>query len=191
MSTLPPVLYWSASLAARLNANVGDDPRHGLIDFTAADWPTYWTGDGDFWARADGLLDDAVRLVAEVPTVETATEYGVRWPADASHGPDAEHDDRHEVHGTRDSATRVVAMYRSEGAELVQRDIRRGQWREVAEPDPAVVEADDQAVETVRERYSGRGPGRCGCGGNLPATTHTHSPASCVSQVSATARRWV
>ncbi len=72
---------------------------------------------------------DALRArVAELEAGEVTTEYAVRWPAAAPHGPDADHDDQHEVHGTRESAERVAAMYRHEGAELVQCEVRRGPW---------------------------------------------------------------
>ncbi len=58
---------------------------------------------------------------------------------------------------------------------------------EATEPaDPAAAEADDLAVETLRERYSGCGAGPCGCGANPSAPVEVDEPHSSFS-----ARRWV
>lgn len=62
--TLPPVLYWSASLADQMNAREGEDARHGLIDLTVATVPTHWV-DFDGWCVLNRVPDDAVRLVLE------------------------------------------------------------------------------------------------------------------------------
>lgn len=58
--------------------------------------------------------------LAEMEAGEVTTEYAVRWPE----GPFAEI----EVHGTQESAARVVAKYRDDGPELVSREVRRGPW---------------------------------------------------------------
>lgn len=61
---LPPVLYWSPSLAARSNLHEGHDQRHGLIDATVASFIQHWV-DGDGWCVLGRLPSDAIRLVGE------------------------------------------------------------------------------------------------------------------------------
>lgn len=63
MTTLPPALYWSASLAEHVNATEGTDPCNGLIDTSSAVFMTWAEG----WTVLPGndLPADAVRLVAE------------------------------------------------------------------------------------------------------------------------------
>ncbi|MDN5861076.1 MAG: hypothetical protein L0I24_20730 [Pseudonocardia sp.] len=67
--TLPPVLYWSASLARHLNRTAGPDAQHGIIDATVATLLMSWNADGNAWAILPELPADAMRLVAEVTTV--------------------------------------------------------------------------------------------------------------------------
>lgn len=64
--TLPPALYWSATLARHLNRTAGPDAQHGLIDATVATVLLHWTTDAGGWSiLLRELPADAVRLVAE------------------------------------------------------------------------------------------------------------------------------
>lgn len=61
---LPPALYWSATLANRLNLMFAGHPLHGLIDTTG---PIYMACVDDSWEvlRDNDLPTDARRLVCE------------------------------------------------------------------------------------------------------------------------------
>lgn len=96
----------------------------------------------EWLARGDDSIDDEVTAaaisvvlarLAELEAGEVTTEWAVRWPADATHGPDLEHDDPYERHHNRAAAERVVRAYRLQGATLVQQEVRtwRGPWTEV------------------------------------------------------------
>jgi len=78
--TLPPVLYWSPSLAEHLNAAAGDEhSQHGLIDATVATVPLAWSADGDGWAIIRELPADAVWLTAahrDAPSQPADVEVG-------------------------------------------------------------------------------------------------------------------
>ncbi len=69
--TLPPVLYWSPSLAEHLNLDYEEDARHGLVDATVASLLTAYADGG--WRVLAHLPDDAIRLVAEPDAGEVAT----------------------------------------------------------------------------------------------------------------------
>jgi hypothetical protein len=90
--TLPPVLYWSRSLADRLNETVGDEhSQHGLIDATVATVMLAWSADSLGWVTLADLPDDAVRLVADAPATEVTTEFGARFGADTNSSGADEH----------------------------------------------------------------------------------------------------
>lgn len=117
MATLPPVLYWSPSLAEQLNERLGEDVRHGLIDFTDAEWPRHWIGDGEFWCGTDGLPGDAVRLVADItPPAEVRTEWGVRRADGVVSAPAK----------NAEQVNRLLAE--RDGEQLVSRQVRTGAW---------------------------------------------------------------
>ncbi len=75
LPTLPPVLYWSPSLAEHLNLDYEEDARHGLIDATVASVPRATAGCG--WRVLAHLPDDAVRLVAEPRAAHVLAEHVV------------------------------------------------------------------------------------------------------------------
>lgn len=112
--TLPPVLYWSPSLARHLNRTAGPDAQHGLIDATVATMLMSWSADTGGWAILRDLPGDAVRLVAEAPAAEVTTEWAVRWP-DGTLRP-----------YPTESAARDMAAYLEYTA--VSREVRTGPW---------------------------------------------------------------
>lgn len=115
---LPPVLYWSESLAVAANREE-PDPRHGLIDATDANMlATTWCAGWTFIAE---MPADAVQLVEYVPVADIAVEHGVRWPETALLN-------IVEEHPTRAAAEKVA---RQESGEVVQRVVRRGMWKPV------------------------------------------------------------
>lgn len=115
---LPPILYHSASLAEIANREEVD-PRHGLIDATDANMlrATYLDG----WTFIDQMPADAVQLVDYVPVAELAIEWGVRWPMPDGVWPVEEAPDRE----------RAEKVARLNGGHVVQREVRRGQWKPV------------------------------------------------------------
>lgn len=120
---LPPVLYWSASLADN------DDQLSGLIDATDDDaryWEVYRDGEWRYLAGS-GLPADAVRLVAERRGPEPAErQWAVIW-----HDPDQEAvSDPTEVHTCEDDARRVHRQYPG-ATRPVSRTVTYGEWTEV------------------------------------------------------------
>lgn len=62
--TLPPALYWSPSLAHRLNLMFEAHTLHGLIDATGSIFMC-WVDDGWEVLRGNDLPGDALRLVCD------------------------------------------------------------------------------------------------------------------------------
>ncbi len=126
LPTLPPVLYWSPSLAEHLNLDYEHDIRHGLIDATVASVLLATAGGG--WHVLADLPDDAVRLVAEHRVSDgahSATEWGVRWINDEDEYGEAPHElCRNEAH-----ARNVHDLYPD--ASLVTRTVHTGPWEPV------------------------------------------------------------
>lgn len=120
---LPPVLYWSASLAEH------DDPMSGLIDATATDalfWQVWRGGEWEY-LRPIGVPADAVRLVAETrPVLPVERQWAVIW-----HDPDQEAvSDPPEVHACEDDARRAHRQYPG-ATRPVSRTVTYGEWTEV------------------------------------------------------------
>ncbi len=116
---LPPILYWSPSLAEHANREAEADIRHGLIDATDANilMSTFCGG----WTFLREMPADAVQLVDYVSVAEVAIEWGVRWPM-----PD--------IWPVEPAPDLAFAENNASlnGGHVVQREVRRGQWKPVA-----------------------------------------------------------